>query len=85
MQKTDNLTEKLTAILKEEFPEETVDVTLSGIRDNVHIVVVSRRFDEMSEKQKQDYLWSLIDKSGLLHEEVVRISMILPISPAELR
>ena len=81
----DDLPDRIRGILKTEFPDETVDVSLSGIRDNVHVIVVSNKFDRMTEKKKQDYLWELIDESSLSEEEKLRISMVLPVSPKELR
>jgi len=81
----DDLPDRIRGILKTEFPDETVDVSLSGIRDNVHVIVVSNKFDRMTEKKKQDYLWKLIDESSLSEEEKLRISMVLPVSPKELR
>ncbi len=84
MAKRNGLVSKLEAVLKREFPAETVDVTPSGVRDNVHVVVVSRRFDGMTEPQKQDFLWSIIDRSNLSKAEKLRITMLLPVSPREL-
>lgn len=71
-------------ILRGAFPSDTVDVS-DGFQDNVHVVVVSRQFDGMREKEKQDMLWSLIESGGLTDVEKVKISMILPYSPGELK
>ena len=81
----DPLIDRIREILKPHFPEDTVDVSLSGVRDNVHVVVVSRAFDNMGEKQKQEYLWDLLDKSDLSDEEKNRISLILAYSPDDLK
>jgi hypothetical protein len=35
----------------------------------------------MTEKNKQDLLWDIIDKSNLSDAEKVKISLILPYSP----
>jgi acid stress-induced BolA-like protein IbaG/YrbA len=78
------LKKKIQDILSAEFPGETVDVS-DGHADNIHVVVVSRKFDGMREKQKQDLLWSAIDKSSLSDFEKTRISMILPYSPSDLK
>lgn len=85
MQATDPLLGKLKEILKPKFEEGMVDVSLSGIRDNIHIVVMSRQFDDMLEKEKQELLWSIIDQSDLNEEEKLRISLIVPLSPDEVK
>jgi len=78
------LMDKIHAALKKEFPADTVDVS-PGYGDNVHVVVMSRKFDNMSEQQKQDYVWGLINASGLTAEQKIRISLLLPLSPAEVK
>jgi acid stress-induced BolA-like protein IbaG/YrbA len=80
------LKSKIEHALRLRFPNqgETVDVS-DGSGDNVHVVVVSRQFDQMGEKSKQDLLWEAIDKSTLTDEEKVRISLILPYSPDDLK
>ena len=78
------LMRKIEANLRRHFPRDTVDVS-PGYHDNVHVLVVSRKFDRMSEKRKQDYLWELINSGDLTEEERTRISLILPLSPAEVK
>lgn len=78
------LKKKIEDILKAEFPGETVDVS-DGHGDNIHVIVVSRRFSGMREKEKQDLLWGAIDKSNLTDGEKVHISLILPYSPSDLK
>jgi len=85
MKTSEDLLEKIEAILRPHFPNDTVDVSLSGIGDNIHVVVVSRKFDNMTERQKQEYIWSLIDASALTKKQKLRISLMLPTSPAELK
>jgi acid stress-induced BolA-like protein IbaG/YrbA len=77
---------KIERILRAQFPQqgETVDVS-DGSGDNIHVVVVSRQFDHMREKSKQDLLWGAIDRSDLTDGEKVKISMILPYSPDDLK
>ncbi len=76
------LMEKITKILRDKFRENSsITVKPSGIGDNIHVIVMSNAFDDMSEKQKQDCLWSPIDGSDLTDEQKVHISMILPLSP----
>lgn len=78
------LKKKIETILSARFPGETVDVS-DGHGDNVHVVVVSRKFDGMREKEKQELLWSAIDQGNLSDEEKVKISLILPYSPSDLK
>ena len=78
------LKKKIETILRARFPGETVDVS-DGHGDNIHVIVVSRQFDGMREKEKQDLLWSVIDASDLSNAEKVKISLILPYSPGDLK
>src|SRR6266513_3285241 len=59
--------------LRHEFPHDTVDVS-DGYKENIHVVVVSRAFDEMGEREKQQVLWRLIDRTPLTEEEKQLIS-----------
>jgi acid stress-induced BolA-like protein IbaG/YrbA len=74
----------LVQVLRAEFPNDTVDVS-DGYLGNIHVVVVSRRFDQMSEKEKQQLLWDLIERSELSDAEKERISLVYPVSVAELK
>ncbi len=78
------LKQKIKEIIKHHFSDDTVDVS-DGYGGNIHVVVVSRKFDDLSEKEKQELLWNIIDQSDLSDEQKVKISMILPMSPAELK
>jgi len=74
----------LSEALRQEFPHDTVDVS-DGYKDNIHVVVVSRAFDEMSEREKQQVLWRVIDRAELTEEEKQRISLVYPVSIRELK
>lgn len=78
------LKQKIEELLKAEFPGETVDVS-DGYKDNIHIVVVSRKFDGMREKEKLDAVWQTIDGSDLTDAQKALISLIVPYSPRELK
>lgn len=78
------LKQKIETILRAAFPGETVDVS-DGHGDNLHIIVVSRKFEGMREKEKQDLLWGVIDRSDLTDAEKVLVSLILPYSPGDLK
>jgi len=79
-----DLAPRIVDALRPHFKQDTVDVS-PGYHDNVHVVMFSRNFNNMGEKEKQDYLWSLIDHSDLSEAEKLRISLILPYTPAELK
>ena len=66
------------------FPQDTVDIS-DGYMDNIHVMVVSRQFDSMNEAQKQDCLWSIIDSTDLSEDEKTLVSLVYPLSPAEIR
>ena len=66
------------------FPNDTVDIS-DGYQNNIHVLIVSRRFDVMSEKNKQDALWPIIDGTDLTDAEKASISLVMPVSPAEVK
>ena len=74
----------LEVALRKEFPDDTVDIS-DGYQDNIHVLVVSRRFDPLSEQEKQDLLWGIIDATDLTKDEKVLISLVLPYSPSEIK
>ena len=78
------LKKQIEDILRARFPSETVDVS-DGHAENIHVIVVSRQFDGLREREKQDLLWSAIDQSALTDGQKTQISMILPYSPADLK
>jgi len=86
MSASPDLKSKVERALRAKFsgPSEAVDVS-DGIGENIHVVVVSRQFDHMGEKAKQDLLWETIDDSDLTDAEKVKISLILPYSPEDLK
>jgi acid stress-induced BolA-like protein IbaG/YrbA len=84
MRKREEIKAILQAALRKEFPHDTIDVS-DGYQQNIHVVVVSRRFDEMKERDKQDLLWSLIDATDLDSDEKNLISLLVPASPEMLK
>lgn len=70
--------------LRKEFPTDTVDVS-DGYKENIHIVVVSRRFDDMSHREQGEYVWDLVSKSGLTEDEIALVSLVVPTSPSLLK
>ncbi len=83
-QLVDPLLGRIEAALRPEFPTDTVDVT-AGYANNIHIVVVSRRFDGLGESEKQELLWSILDQGNFTDAEKGRISLMLTYSPANLK
>ncbi len=76
---------KIEELLCKEFNENsTVDVS-DGYQDNIHIVVVSRKFSGKSENEKQDILWSVIETSDLSDLDKNKISLIITYSQEELK
>jgi len=59
-----------------------VDVS-PGYRSNVHVVIVSRKFDNMTERQKHDTVWEIAREH--FGKDAQRISILLAYSPDELK
>ena len=74
----------LADAFRRRFPNDTVDIS-DGYQDNIHVLVVSRSFDSLTEKQKQDVLWKVIDSTNLTPAEKELISLVYPVSVAELK
>lgn len=80
----ESVKEILRKAFRRKFPNDTVDVS-DGYQDNIHVLVVSREFDSMTEKQKQQVLWRVVDSAGLTDAEKSLISLVYPLSVAELK
>jgi hypothetical protein len=74
----------IRAKLRETFKDDTIDLS-DGYDENIHIVVVSRKFDKMGEKSRQAYLWRLIEKTNLTETEKDLVTVLLAYSPGELK
>ena len=55
-----NEAKRVVEALRREFPQDTID-TSEGYNGRVHLKIVSRRFNGMSEKEKQNYIWDLMN------------------------
>lgn len=75
---------KLEAALRAEFKHDTVDIT-DGYKGNVHVLVVSRKFDGKGDYERQDMLHKIIDDAGLTKAQIGKISLLLAMSPSELK
>ncbi len=80
----DAVKQSLEQTFRQEFPTDTVDIS-DGYQENIHVLVVSRRFDDMEETAKNDMLWNLIDESGLNDKEIALISLIQPICISDIK
>jgi RNA binding exosome subunit len=76
--------EALRRAFRKEFPQDTVDVS-DGYAGNIHVMVVSRRFDKLSERKKQDMMWTIVGRSGLTEEDKRLISLLYPVSVVEIK
>jgi hypothetical protein len=74
----------LETAIRAEFPKDTVDIS-DGYKDNIHVLVVSRRFDKMTDDEQRDLLWGLIDRAGLDEGEKALISLALAVSPSMIK
>jgi hypothetical protein len=88
---SDPLRDKIEAALRRGLtsPDTIIDVSSSGVRDKLHVLVVSRDLDNKTERQKQEFLWALLDDAvkaqSLTADELQRVSLVLPVSVDELR
>lgn len=74
----------LEQAFRHRFPHDTVDVS-DGYMENIHVLVVSRDFDGMAEQEKQDMMWRIIDQSPLCEADKTLISLVLPLSPSQVK
>lgn len=66
-------------------PEDFVDVSDGdGSDDDIHVIVVSRKFDGRRMKEKHDLIWSELPKR-LNPEEWGKVSLSIGVSPEELK
>lgn len=75
---SDELIDKIRTALVARFPGAKLNVG-PGFHDNVHVLITSEQFRGMSQKQRQDRVWTAIDESDLTASDKVHISMILPL------
>jgi len=80
----DQVKRRLEQAFRVRFPTDTVDVS-DGYQDNIHVLVVSRQLDDMSEADKQDVMWQIIDGTDLTPPEKALISLVMPLSPSEVK
>jgi stress-induced morphogen len=64
-------------------PGDLVDVS-DGLDDNIHVVVVSRKFDGHRLREKNDLIWSILIKE-LTPEEWGQVTLSVGVSPEEIK
>ena len=80
------LKKKIYRVLREGYfsdPDDAVDVS-DGPEDSIHLVIVSRKFDRRSLKEKHDLIWSELMQK-LDTEEWNKISLSIGASPEEIK
>ncbi len=73
------LAEKVKAILEEAFAPTEVGVST---RDAIVIWVISDRFEDMDDLDRQDAIWDLLEKK-LNREERRAVSIVVALTPKE--
>ncbi len=73
---------KVKSVVRKAFPEDTV-IVQEGYLERIHLKVVSERFNGMSERGKQDYIWDLL-RAELDPEAQAAISLAVAYSADEL-
>ena len=73
---------KVSDIFRGAFPNGYVDVS-EGYHHRLHVLVVSRDFDGLTEREKQARLWE-VARHGL-KEDTTDISLLIGYSPEELK
>ena len=84
MRTRDQVKSVIERAFRERFPTDTVDIS-DGYQGNIHLLVVSRQFDDLSEPDKQDFMWQVIDGTDLTDDEKALISLVMPLSPSEIK
>lgn len=82
----EQLKQKVYDVLRQGYfndVDDMVDVS-DGSNDNIHVVVVSRKFDGQRLKEKHDLIWSELSQH-LAPEEWGRVSLSIGVSPEELK
>lgn len=80
------LKEKIRDVLKRGFfkdPDDLVDVS-DGADENVHLVVVSRKFQGRRMKEKEDLIWSELIQN-LSPNEWGKVTLSVGVSPEEIK
>ena len=82
----EQLKRKIHDVLKRGFfrdADDLADVS-DGDEDNIHVVIVSRKFDRRRTKEKEEVIWSELTTS-LAPEEWGKVSLSVGASPEEIK
>jgi acid stress-induced BolA-like protein IbaG/YrbA len=82
----EQLKRKIHDVLKRGYfrdVDDLVDVS-DGDEDNIHVVIVSRKFDRRRTREKEDVIWSELTNS-LAPEEWGKVSLSVGASPEEIK
>ena len=78
----DEFAPKVEQALRDEFPKDTIEIT-QGYKGRVHLLIVSPKFNDMTERQKQDFIWEILKAE--LEDEVQAVSLALVYGTDELK
>lgn len=81
-----DLKRKIHDVLKDAYFKDSCDLVdvSDGPDDDIHIVIVSRKFDGRRMKEKNDLIWSLLVQN-LPPEEWGKVSLSVGTSPEEIK
>lgn len=79
----ERIKKSLERAIRIQFPRDTVDIS-DGYEDNIHILVTSRQFDNMSESHRHEIVGELIENANLTKREEGLISLVILWSVDEL-
>lgn len=51
--------QRVIEALREDVPTDTIDIS-EGYNGHIHVKLISRRFNGLSETQKQTFIWDLL-------------------------
>lgn len=79
-----NLKQALEKVFRQRFPDDTVDIS-DGYKGNVHVLVVSRNFDGLGDRQRYAMLWRIVESAGLTKAQEAKVSLLMGVSPSEIK
>jgi stress-induced morphogen len=65
----------VTQGLRRAFPHDTIDIR-EGYKGRIHVLVVSDRFNGMTERQKQDLFWEILKEESPEEADAVSVAVI---------
>lgn len=75
------LAPRVLAALREHFPQDTIALS-EGYMGRVHVKVVSEKFNGLSEPEKQDMIWVILE--GELGEDAKYVTLAIAYGTDEL-